>query len=146
MRGITMSVIRGKRETTEKGTKYIIIRLLRGAAIGSAAFFLLLLLLAQIILKSDLGDSVLTAAAMASAGIAALVSGFFAVRPIRKNGIPLGAASVIPVIAVTALCCAVAAGGIGKNLLYSVVLMLVCGAVGGIGAVNMRKKGRTGRR
>lgn len=135
-----MSVKKSKRGKEDSGKKKFIMTVLKGSAAGTVVFFLLLLIFSRAILSFDIDSSLLAVFAFASAALAAFVSGFAAVRPTRKKGVPVGALSVLPILVVIATASAIASGSLGRNLLIAAAIMLLGGAAGGISAVNVRRK------
>ena len=135
-----MSVKKSKRGKESSGRKKVVMTILKGSAIGTVLFFLLLLIASRAMLKFDIDSSLLAVFAFASAAIAAFVSGFAAVRPTRKKGIPMGALSALPILILIAVASAIASGSLGQNMLIAATIMIICGAVGGIAAVNVKRK------
>ncbi|NLO45298.1 MAG: TIGR04086 family membrane protein [Clostridiales bacterium] len=135
-----MSVKGIKRGKEDNANKKAVANILKGSAVGSAAFFLLLLMFASVILRFDIDSSVLAVFAFASAAIAAFISGFAAVRPTRKKGILAGALSVLPILILITVISAITCGSPGQNMLIAAAVMIAGGAAGGISAVNMRRK------
>lgn len=135
-----MSVKKSKRGRETSAKKKTVLSVLKGSAVGTVLFFLLLLLASRAVLRFDLDSALLTVFAFAVAAVAAFAAGFAAVRPTRKNGVPMGAVSAVPILAVVAVAAAITSGSVGRNMLIAAAIMLVFGAVGGIAAVNFRKK------
>jgi putative membrane protein (TIGR04086 family) len=135
-----MSVRQSKRGKEDSGRKKFAITVLKGSALGTVVFFLLLLIFSRVILRFDIDSSLLAVFAFASAALAAFVSGFAAVRPARKKGVPVGALSVLPILIVIAAVSAIASGSLGQNMLIAAAIMLLGGAAGGVSAVNLRRK------
>lgn len=123
----------------EGSIQYSLKRVMIGSAVGAIAFFALLALTAMFLLKSGIHQSTLPFMAIGIAGIASFISGYTAVRPLRKKGIAYGAFSTIPLAVVIIAAILIANKiGIGMNTLIMLPVMLILGAVGGITAANMR--------
>ncbi|MBQ2775189.1 MAG: TIGR04086 family membrane protein [Clostridia bacterium] len=133
-----------RRQTQEdKGIKYIITKILIGSVLGIALFFILLSLAALVILKNPLDSKILPIITLFISALSAFAAGFISVRPIRKNGILMGVCSSLPLI--IAVCAAIlfeSGGSVGVMTAVAVVVMLVCAAIGGIAAVNMKKRNK----
>lgn len=137
-----MSVSKQGRKPEQSSQKRLIKRTLIASAIGIAILFILLLVFSAILLKTDTAGNSLALCAFAACAIAALIAGFAAVRPVRKNGLMLGAAASIPVIIVVLIACVALGGAPGTSAVIAVVIMLVCGGAGGIAAANKRSTRR----
>lgn len=118
------------------------LHILLGSGIGIALLFAALFGASAAALKNDLHGTVFSVLAYLCCALPALIGGFIAVRPLRKNGILFGALSGLPLCLVLVILCAVFYGQVSRNLGFAVLLVLFCGALGGIGAVNLRSKRR----
>ncbi len=135
-----MSVKKSRRGKEDSGRKKAVLTVLKGSAVGTVLFFLLLLFASRAMLRFDLDSNLLAVFAFTAIALAAFVSGFAAVRPTRKKGVPMGALSVMPILVVIAVATAIASGSLGHNMLIAAAVMVVCGALGGIAAVNAKRK------
>ena len=115
----------------------VIIKMLTGAAVGTAVYFALTAIAAFISLKKDVDPRGFGFTDLALGAAAAVICGFIAVKKVRKKGIVIGALSTLPMyFTVACVCLLVSHCGIG---MYGWILggvMLLSGAVGGIIAVN----------
>lgn len=119
----------------------LLIHVLTGSAVSSISFFLFLLTGAALILKLDLDSGSMFFVVLACAIVSSMLGGFTAVRKTRKNGALLGALSTVPSIAAIIISAFIAAkSSPGINMLSTAAAMIIFGAVGGILAVNLRKK------
>lgn len=124
----------------EKSSKYVLKKVVWGSVFGIAAFFVLFAVFAAVLLKGGVKQSLYPFIALGISALAAFVSGFAAVRPIRRNGILLGIFSSIPIIVVIIAALLITnRGDLGFFTLMMIPLMLLTGAVGGIVSVNMRR-------
>lgn len=116
------------------------IRILVGFAAGMAILFLLLAVFASIIVKSDLNGAVVYVLGILASGFAALLSGFVVTRPFHKKGLPFGVLASLPLIATVCVMALIAnQGSLGVHFYILAAVMLLCGALGGIFAANLRK-------
>lgn len=130
---------RTKASSQTNEVKDIIIKALIGSAFGTI-FFLILTALASLILwKQDADTPVYKYVLLLIGVVSGFVTGFIAVRPVRKNGLALGALSALPsyfiVILISSILARSGVGVIGWILL---AIMVIFSAVGGIVAVNKR--------
>ncbi len=130
-----------KKSTDKKEKNKYLYSIIKGIIFGFSAFIVLICLFAFILTKADFSENQIRICAIVSAVLSSLISGFFSTRSIRKKGIYLGAASTIPLIIVVFLISLAFSGGnIGYTFFAVIPLMLLSGAIGGILAVNIRKK------
>ena len=125
-----------RKSGTEADLRTVIIKMLTGAAVGTAVYFALAAAASFISLKKDTAPEGFGFLDLALGAFAAVLCGFVAVKPIMKKGLIVGALSTMPMYFVIAcICILVTHGGIG---MYGWILggvMLLAGAVGGIIAV-----------
>lgn len=116
-------------------------QILIGAAVGTVLFFAFILIASAAVLKSGTASRLYPLVGLASAGISALIGGFAAVRPLRHNAVPYGAATGF-LEAVAACISAFAANGAsaGAKLLLLAAITVLMSCVGGIIAANMKKR------
>ena len=118
-----------------------IYKILIGSVIGSVLYFLLIALFSLMALKSSFDSSVYMPAGIVLGGLSAFLGGFITVKPIKEKGVFYGALTGL----IQALICASvlfivnnATAGTGIFILIAVILL--CGALGGVAAVNIKKK------
>ncbi len=120
--------------------KTMAVKALIGSAVALVMFFALTALASFIMWKKDADTEIFKYIMLALGALAGFVGGFVAVRPVRKNGIAVGALSALPpyfvIILVSTLVAKSGVGIIGWILLG---IMILFAAVGGIVAVNKRK-------
>lgn len=134
---------RTKASATVNDTKNIIIKILIGSGVGTAVFFALTALSAFILLQNDSDTPIYKYIILLAGAISGFLSGFVAVRPLRKNGIAFGSVSALPVYLIAVLVSVlIARSGIGLIGWILLAVMVVFASVGGIVAVNKRKKTR----
>jgi len=125
-----------RKARVETDLRTVIIKMLIGAAIGTAVYFALTAVSAFISLKKDTSPEGFGFIDLALGAFAAVICGFVAVKPIMKKGLLVGAVSTMPIFFIVAcVCLLVTHGEIG---MYGWILggvMLFAGAVGGIIAV-----------
>ena len=126
-----------KRNSAETDLRSVIIKILTGAATGTAVYFALTAVTAFISLKKDIDPRGFGFTDLALGAAAAVICGFIAVKKVRKKGLLLGALSTLPMYFIIVCTCLLASHcGIG---MYGWILggvMLLAGAVGGIIAVS----------
>ncbi len=129
-----------KRNDKSCADKLIIKSVLTGSAVGIVSFFALTSILTLLALMQDFDESYYTPLIFFASGFSAFTGGFTAVVPLKRNGLPLGLLSVLPmfffIIAVANL---VSEKGIGLLGWVALGIMLITGALGGIVAANKRK-------
>ncbi|MBE6821008.1 MAG: TIGR04086 family membrane protein [Ruminococcaceae bacterium] len=133
----------GKNKSTRRnevsGNNYI--RILVGSAVSVIMFFVLLALFALFSLKNGANSSLYFPAGVAFALLSGIAGGFAAVRPIKQKGVPYGALSgFISSLFCAAVLFVVNGNKAGSGLFILAGLMLLGGAAGGIGAVNLKFK------
>lgn len=131
---------RKKTAAADANVRTIIVKSLIGSAVGTALFFLLILLSSLIALKTDMPQKYLPIFVLVSGAIAGLVCGFTAVRPIRKSGLLLGAAScILPYLMIVVVSVCLSHSGLGTYGWILLAILAVTSAFGGVLAVNKRK-------
>lgn len=134
---------RTKASSAVNDTKNIIIKILIGSGVGTVVFFGLTALAAFILLKNDSDTTIYKYIMLLVGAISGFLSGFIAVRPLRKNGIAFGSVSALPVYLIAVLVSVLMArSGIGIIGWILLPVMVVFASIGGIVAVNKRKKTR----
>lgn len=134
---------RTKASSAVNDTKNIIIKILIGSGVGTAVFFALTALSAFILLQNDSDTPIYKYIMLLVGAISGFLSGFVAVRPLRKNGLAFGSVSALPVYLIAVLVSVlIARSGIGLIGWILLAVMVVFASVGGIVAVNKRKKTR----
>ena len=106
------------------------------AALTVGCFFLS----AFFLLRQDAPDGLLTPFAFLSVALPALLGGFAAGKQMKRSGWLYGALCTLLEIVTLCVLCIVMHDGAGKLLAAAVGTILVCGAVGGILGVNLRRK------
>lgn len=134
---------RTKASSAVNDTKNIIIKILIGSGVGTVVFLGLTALAAFILLKNDSDTTIYKYIMLLVGAISGFLSGFIAVRPLRKNGIAFGSVSALPVYLIAVLVSVLMArSGIGIIGWILLPVMVVFASIGGIVAVNKRKKTR----
>ncbi len=129
-----------KHSTKQVGDKFIIKTVLIGSVIGIICFFALLAIFALIALKQDLSEEYYWILTIVASAVSSFIGGFSAVRPIRKNGLILGMASVIPLfLVVLTVASIVNRTGISMYGWIALGVMLLFGAGAGVFAANKRQ-------
>lgn len=118
-------------------------KIILGAVVGVVLYFALLAAFALFALNNGIDSSVYMPVGMFAGVVTAMIGGFAAVRPIKKNGAAFGALCGL----IQAMLCALmlfvankAAAGTGIFILMAVIVM--GGVLGGIIAVNLKIKKR----
>lgn len=126
-----------KRNSADTDLRSVIIKMLTGAAVGTAVYFALTALAAFICLKKDIDPRGFGFTDLALGAAAAVICGFIAVKKVRKKGLAIGALSTLPVYFII-ICACLLTSHCGIRM-YGWILggvMLLAGAVGGIIAVS----------
>lgn len=138
--GIFMPEKRRTKPQTGRSIRTEVVRVLIGSLTGIAVYFVLTAVASLILWKADTDESLYKFIMLLVGAAAAFAGGFVAVRPVRKNGIIVGALSVLPVYAVElVVSLLVSKSGIGVIGWILLAIQLTVAAVGGIIAVNKRK-------
>lgn len=123
--------------------KSVIRPILIGVLIGAVVCLIILLLMAVAAVYFDIPPAAVVPLATVAAALGALVGGFTAAKIASRNGWFIGALSALFLFAMSML------AGIGlfsqMNMGYvgiKLLVMLACGMVGGMFAVNMRVRKR----
>lgn len=118
---------------TDGNIKRIIIKVLRASAVGAAIFFMLCALAALIAYKKDTDPSYYKIFLLVISGISGFICGIAAILPVKRNGLIIGMASVIPaffiIFTVITIINKTAISGTGWT---SLGIMTFCGGLGGI--------------
>lgn len=130
---------RTKTSSQSNEVKDIIIKSLIGSAFGTI-FFLILTALASLILwKQDADTPVYKYVLLLIGAVSGFLTGFIAVRPVRKNGLAVGGLSALPSYFIVILTSSILArSGVGVIGWILLAVMVIFSAVGGIVAVNKR--------
>lgn len=117
------------------------IKIIIGSAIGTALYFLIVAIAAAAVLKSGTGSSAYLPIGFAAGILSGFAGGFAAVRPIKEKGAVFGALSGL----CQALLCSVVLfivnrAAAGSGMLILSLIIIICSALGGIAAVNAKRK------
>ena len=128
-----------RRDEKQQSSPYI--KILIGSLTGGVLFFILVAFAAAAALKSGFSSSLYMPLGIVLGALSAFAGGFIAVRPIKQRGAPYGALTGI----LQALICAVVlfvANGYkaGNGIFILSAVMILCSALGGIAAVNLKIK------
>lgn len=114
--------------------------LVKGGLVGSTVFIILTLIMCAVLLKTDLSRNTYLPLLMIISALSGMLSGYSAVRKRRENGLINGlTASIIPAI-IMLIAMSVAYKGFNVFEMIIVACCLFGGTIGGIGAVNIKKK------
>lgn len=129
-----------KNAAEQNEARALILRILIGFVVGMIVMLLLMTIFSSIIVKSDLNGAVVYILGLFACGFAAFLSGFIVTRPFHKKGLPFGVLASLPLIAAACVMALVAnQGAVGAHFYILAAVMLLCGALGGIFAANLRK-------
>ncbi|MGI6265381.1 MAG: TIGR04086 family membrane protein [Acutalibacteraceae bacterium] len=120
-------------------------RIIRALGIGTVAGTLVclagLLIMAAVLTARDMPQSVVTPLAVIAAAFGALVGGFIAARVARGRGLLMGALTGALLYLLILLAGTIwFRDALGVGLLVKLAVLVVCGGVGGILGVNLRKR------
>lgn len=133
----------GKSKTSRREEKSDapFIKIIIGAVSATVLYFVILAAYAAFALKSGAGASSYMPAGIVAGIITGLMSGFAAVRPIKQKGALYGALSgLLQALLCTVILFIVNQGSAGNGIFILSAVIIVCGMLGGIAAVNMKKK------
>ena len=120
--------------------------MLVSAAFGTGLLAVLMLAAAMLSLWLDLPQGRMGLVAIPLAGLAAFVAGYLNVRPRRTQGLAFGvmaaAALYLPVLLAAVV---VSRQAPGFSAVITLLVMLLCGAVGGVVAANRTDAGQSGK-
>lgn len=85
-----------KKKQESGGISFIIKKVCIASAVGATAFFILCAAAAFILYRKDADPSCFPAVMLVIGGISGFVCGITAILPIKRNGLVIGMASVIP--------------------------------------------------
>ncbi len=114
--------------------------LVKGGLAGGVVFIIITLLMCAVLLKTNLSHNTYLPFLMITSAVSGIISGFTAVRKRRENGLVNGlAASIVPaIIMLTVMSVAYKGFSIFEMIIASCCLF--GGIIGGISAVNIKKK------
>lgn len=131
---------RNKAKSVKKQDKSEIKNYILPAVKSIALFLIFLLISAFLCYKIDLQEKYYYLITLAVCSITCFFGGLFLSKKLRKRGIICGLIGSAPVCLVSVITSLITSNfNIGFKLIAAVAIMLFCGAVGGIFAVNMRR-------
>ena len=131
-----MSKGKKKNASEQNEARALILRILVGFVAGMIVMLLMMAIFSSIIVKSDLTGAVVYILGLLACCFATFLSGFVVTRPFHKKGL-LAALPLTAVACIMAL--AANHGSVGAHFYIMAAVMLLCGALGGIFAANLRK-------
>ena len=133
----------GKVKKTRRDEKKVspAAKILIGAVLGSVIYFAAVAVFAAFALKSGVGFSSYMTAGLALGALSGLVSGFFTARPIKQNGAFYGALSgLVQSLINSIVLFSVNKASAGTGMLILAAIVTVASVIGGIAAVNIKRK------
>ncbi len=128
-----------RRDEKQKSSPYT--KIIIGSLVSVALYFILIALIAAMALKSDLSPSAYMPAGIISGILSSLIGGFVSVRPIKEKGVLFGALTgVVQAIICSLVLFVVNGNAAGNGIFILSAVMILCSAVGGIAAVNLKIK------
>ena len=112
------------------------------AAVGVLLLCLTLLGSTAFCLQTDQGYTVLTICAYGCCTVSAFAAGCVAGKLIGKSGLVNGLLAALAQIVALLIVCLALCKGVGSGFALASALTLVCGATGGVVAVNLRRRRR----
>ena len=135
-----MSKGKKKNASEQNEARALILRILVGFVAGMIVMLLMMAIFSSIIVKSDLTGAVVYIFWLLACCFATFLSGFVVTRPFHKKGLPFGILAALPLTAVACIMALAANhGSVGAHFYIMAAVMLLCGALGGIFAANLRK-------
>ena len=114
--------------------------LLKGGLFGAITFIILTVMVCWLLLKMNLSKETYFVILMFISSLSGVLSGFASVRKKRENGIVNGLISAIIPMFIMLVSMSVAYKGFSVFEMIVAACSLFGGAIGGIGAVNIKKK------
>lgn len=131
---------KSKRARREEQKASPLVKISVGAATGVVLFFTLISAISLATLKAGLGNEIYLPSGLAAGALSGFAAGFVAVKPIKKNAVPFGAAAGLAASVISVAISAAISSAASLKLLALIGVMTLCSALGGILAVNMRKR------
>lgn len=117
------------------------IKILIGAVLAIALYFIILALFAVFVLKSGIESSAYMPTGVIIGAVSAFVGGFAAVRPIKQKGALYGGLAGLIQALISSLVLFFANGySAGNGVFILSAVIILCSVLGGILAVNMKRK------
>lgn len=131
-----------RRKNTDRSEKKRWPFLLLAALLVSAAIIAVLFFgFAALMMKVDLPETAVKALGMVIPGITGIVSGFTLARMEKNKGLLVGLLSCLPAAVFFLVSNLVVHPGVFSiSILLKLLILFICGAMGGIFGVNMRKR------
>lgn len=127
------------RREEKKGSPFT--KIIIAAVLGVAVYFIFIAVFAAFALKSGADNSSYMPAGMVIGAVSALISGFAAVRPIKEKGAVYGALTGLVQALISSLVLFIVNhASAGNGIFILTAVMIICGMLGGIAAVNMKKR------
>ena len=136
------SALNNKRTAERSDGKRMIKKVAAAAGIGAVLFMCLMFLVSFICLRMDTFGWILPAAAYLCCVLSAFPCGCIASRSVGKSGMLCGLLSSIPLCVLLLILCLALYGSVASGYWIAVGLSLSFGALGGIAALNIRRKRR----
>ena len=125
-----------RKSQPDNSLKNIVIKGLTGSLAGTVLFFAATAVMALICLKKDTAQSNYSYIELAVGAAAGYACGYIAVKPLKKNGLLVGAVSAMPMyFVIAAVSILLSHGGIGVMGWVLAGVMIISSAVGGFTAV-----------
>ncbi len=129
------------KKNSTSGEKILLKNVLIGSAVGTVLFFITTTLSALIILKNDLSEDTYPAFLIVAGAVSAFFGGFVSVIPTKRNGLILGALSVLPTyFIIFAVSSIFNRTGISVYGWIMLGVMVLFGGLAGIVAANKKRK------
>lgn len=115
-------------------------QILMGSIIGTILFFLMILTFSFLIIKSDISDSLQNIISFLSAIASAFIGGYASAFRLKSKGLIRGIISAFVQAIIVAVILLSVLQDLGLRTILMIIAMMLGGAIGGITAVNKRKK------
>ena len=117
-----------------------LIHILKGSLIGVALLLSTITISTLAIYKANLSDKTYIPFLTLSIILSGILSGYISTFKIRKNGLVNGAVAALPLAVILLVSMSVANNAFALLMLIPCAIMVVSGAIGGIAAVNIKRK------
>ncbi len=119
---------------------YFLKKVIKGGVVSAAIYFAFLLLCALAVMKLNFTDSMQNICVFALAPVSTFIASYFSLKKNNEKGLYSGVSIAFCGAVITSIVLLAIINSIGAKTLLMALLMIIGGALGGITAVNSKKK------